>query len=420
MIRTLFLLFTLWPFDLARADVVIEKRGGDYVLLRNGEPYFVKGVGGQQHLSLAAESGANSTRTWGSERALEVLDEAASFGMTATIGYWLDHRAGSYLDEAYKSRVRKEVIDLVAKTKDHPALLIHALGNEINLGADTPEAWTFVEELAVLVKKADPGHPVMTVIAGASPETLDRVARFAPSLDLIGFNTYRGISGLPDSLAKSAYTGPYLVTEWGPYGHWEVGKTPWGAPLEQASAEKAATYRSAYQIIQNDPRRGLGSYVFLWGQKQERTPTWYGVFVEKRPESGLGGESTPVVEVMAEVWSGKAVTNRAPVVNAIKVGGKAANEIVVKAGETFKARLPATDPEGDALTHVWEVMVEATQLGTGGSFEARPDSFPGAIRGREADSVTIVVERPGDYRLFGYVLDGKGRVGTANLPFQVR
>lgn len=392
MIRTLLLLFALWPFAFARADVAVEKRGGGYVLLRNGESYFVKGVGGQQHLRLAAESGANSTRTWGSERAIEVLDEAASLGMTATIGYWLDHRGDSYLDEAYKSRVRKEVSDLVAKTRNHPALLIHALGNEINLGADTPEAWSFVEELAVLVKKADPGHPVMTVIAGTSPETLDRVARFAPGLDLVGFNTYRGISGLPDSLAKSAYTGPYLVTEWGPHGHWEVGKTPWGAPLEQSSAEKAATYRSAYQIIQNDPLRGLGSYVFLWGQKQERTPTWYGVFVEKRPESGLDGESTAVVDVMAEVWSGKAVKNRAPVVNAVEVGGKATKEMVVNAGEAFKARLPATDPEGDTLKHVWEVMVEATQLGTGGSFEARPDSFPDAIRGREEDSATIEVK----------------------------
>ena len=401
------------------ADVKVVQRDGTYILLRAGEPYFVKGVGGQQNLRLAAECGANSTRTWGGERATEVLDEAASLGMTATVGYWLDHQAASYQDEAYRNRVRGGISALVATIKDHPALLCYALGNEINLGADSPETWTFVEELAVLVKNADPAHPVLTVLAGSFSETIDRVARHAPSLDLIGFNSYRGLTGLPEALAKSSYTGPYLVTEWGPFGHWEVGKTGWGAALEQTSTEKASVYRSAYQVIQNDPRRCLGSYVFFWGQKQERTPTWYGVFIENRPDSFLRGESTAVVDVMTKCWAGRTPDNAAPAVRAITIEGRGAGEVIISSGEPFVATLAATDPDGDALTHAWEVMAEATQLGTGGSPEPRPEAFPEAVRA-SGSSVAVTLERPGNYRLFGYVFDGKGRVATANLPFQVR
>ena len=420
MKRLVLILLALVVTASVDADVKVVQRDGIYVLLRDEEPYFVKGVGGQQNLKLAAACGANSTRTWGIERATEVLDEAASLGMTVTIGYWLDHHAASYQTEDYRNRVRGEISALVDKIKNHPALLCYALGNEINLGADTPEAWTFVGELATRVKRADPGHPVLTVLAGASPETIDRVAQHAPALDLIGFNSYRGLDGLPGALSKSRYTGPYLVTEWGPFGHWEVPKTAWNAPIEQTSTEKAAVYRSAYQIIQKDPGRCLGSYLFLWGQKQERTPTWYGVFIEDRPESGLRGEGTAVIDVMTGLWSGRPAENCAPEVKNISIVGNGDPQAVFAAGSSFTASLPATDPDGDALTHVWEVMIEASRLGDGGSFEPRPESFPGAIRAREGNTVTVSLDRPGNYRLFGYVLDGKGRVGTANLPFQIR
>jgi hypothetical protein len=61
----------------------------------------------------------------------------------------------------------------------------------------------------------------------------------------------------------------------------EVPLTQWGAPIENNSTVKAGFYKERYQnsIL---PLKGqcLGSFVFLWGQKQERTPTWYGTFLE--------------------------------------------------------------------------------------------------------------------------------------------
>ena len=57
---------------------------------------------------------------------------------------------------------------LVERYRRHPALLMWALGNEIQLGADTPEAWQFVEELARIVRGADTDHPIATVTAHMS------------------------------------------------------------------------------------------------------------------------------------------------------------------------------------------------------------------------------------------------------------
>jgi hypothetical protein len=102
------------------------------------------------------------------------------------------------------------------------------------------------------------------------------------TIDLLCINTYGGLATLPRTIRQSGWDGAYLVTEWGPTGHWEGLQTIWKSPIEETSSEKAAVYKSRYEYgIENDRQKCLGSYVFLWGQKQERTPTWYGVFTEK-------------------------------------------------------------------------------------------------------------------------------------------
>ena len=118
------------------------------------------------------------------------------------------------------------------------------------------------------------------MLAGIDKPTVTAIAERAPSLDFLSFQIYGEIDRLPEILNSAGYDGPYQITEWGPTGHWESPETSWQRPFEPSSTQKASDISRRYQeVILADSKRCLGAYLFLWGQKQERTPTWYGVFL---------------------------------------------------------------------------------------------------------------------------------------------
>ena len=139
---------------------------------------------------------------------------------------------------------------------------------------------------------------------------------------------------------EAAWDKPYIVTEWGATGHWECGKTAWGAPIENDSTTKADLYQKRYEaVIQSDHKLCLGSYVFLWGQKQERTPTWYGMFLKS-------GEETAPVDVMHYIWTGSWPANRSPRLEGAWLDGKTALQNVrLRPGQLYHAKVQASDPD---------------------------------------------------------------------------
>ena len=418
---------TLWGHHNATVEapgpqhVSIEQQNGSYVLLRNGEPYFIKGVGGRRYLQSAAAAGANSVRTWGAQNAGRLLDQAQGLNMTVMLGIWLSHRAEDYGDTDYTERKTAEIMQLVEKRKSHPALLCWAIGNEINLeGADTEAAWRFVNGLAELIKQADPHHPVISVIA-FNATTLENIQRFAPALDAVGINAYGTLPKVRAAIDLSAFDGPYIITEWGVEGHWEVRRTAWGRPIEPTSSWKAAYQLAQYQdtIIANNDRC-LGAYVFLWGNKQERTSTWYSMVLD----DPLGGSDSrlyvPAVDAMQYNWTGNWPANRAPEVTGFEINRLFAdNDIVLRPSEPIVSRIQAHDPDNDDLTFVWELLEEPVFLGTGGAFEPRPVGPVRPVPSRSPELAISAPASPGEYRLFVYVLDHRGHVATANLPFHV-
>src|SRR5262249_46178888 len=147
-------------------------------------------------------------------------------------------------------------------------------------------------------------------------------------------------------VARSTFTGPIIVTEWGPTGHWESPNTSWSRPIEQTSGEKATVYGTRYDSITAHMDRIFGSYVFLWAQKIERTPTWYCMFLETSADLGLSGESCPTVDVMAQKWSGLAPANRAPNVSALTLNSRRPTDnLALGRGQTVPAVVTASDPD---------------------------------------------------------------------------
>lgn len=400
--------------------VQLLQTNGDYQLYVDHHPFYIKGAGletGNQE-KLAA-CGGNSIRTWGTDdgRTPQLLDRALTNHLYVTLGLrlGLERQGFDYNDQAAVARQFERVKHEVLKYKDHPALIIWAIGNELNLDGKNPKMWDAVNDISKMIHQLDPNHLTLTPLAGFKKEVVQQVKSRAPDLDLISFQMYADIINLPRYLHEADWQGAYLVSEWGATGHWEVKKTRWGAPIENDSTAKANAYQKRFEtVIGADHKQCVGSYVFLWGHKQERTPTWYGMFLDS-------GEETPAVDVMQYLWTGAWPDVRCPQLKGAWLNGQTAYQnIYLKSGQSYAAKVQAIDNNNNPLTFVWEVAAESTDLKTGGDFESKPESLPDLIEEATGGEITMKApSNPGAYRLFAYVYDGKGHAAHVNIPFYV-
>jgi hypothetical protein len=357
-----------------------------------------------------------------------MLDEAQRLGVTVTIGLPMKMESVhkfNYSDEAAVQRQFLEMKKLVLEYKDHPALLMWGIGNELSVGHlengvwvpyKNKDVWKAVNDVARMIHDVDPNHPAMTVSGDESAEDLVEIGRQCPNLDLIGINRYKGLEELPAQIRKSGWGKPYVVTEWGPSGDWEVPRTAWGAAIEETSTEKAQRYLERYRrAIDENAERCLGSYAFIWQWRHERTQTWYGMFLES-------GERTEAVNVMGYLWTGKWPVNPAPRVEPPRINGRAAaDNVYLKPGAAASAEVKADDPEGDRLTFRWEILPEVARAGYAGMGEHPSRPMPELIKTAAGRRLAFVAPgEEGAYRVFVFVLDGNGNGATANIPFYVK
>ncbi len=405
---------------LARGDgvipvKVIKQPGGTFELTRGGSPYFIKGGGGSQHLETLKQTGGNSFRVWGSDALPRDLDHAEKLGLTVAAGIWLGHpRHGfKYDDPAAVRRQFESTQAVIRKSKNQPALLVWGIGNEMEGDGKDPNVWRAINDLAKMAHAEDPNHPTMTVIAelGENNGKVAMFRKYCPDIDILGVNSYGGAASVGDRLAKLKFDKPFILTEYGPTGFWEGKQTSWKAAYEPTSTEKAATYKTALtKGVEGHPGHCLGSYAFLWGNKQEVTATWFSLFLPS-------GEKTQGVDVLTESWTGKPPANQTPRITATKfeAAGKA-----IKPGSEQTATVTANDPDGQPLIIRWEVRSESGAHHEGGDRESEPPAVAGVIQSTKGDTVTIhAPEVTGPYRLYVYVYDGAGAAATANFPFQV-
>jgi hypothetical protein len=388
-----------------------KNASGEFTLLRNGQPYYVKGAGGSVYLKEVVASGGNSIRTWGAENALQILDEAHKHGLTVMMGLWLQHeRHGFDYDDSVavrrqKDAFRKEVLAL----KDHPALLAWGVGNEVDLNYSNTNVWYAVEDIAKMIKEIDPHHPTTTITAGLDSIEVQLIKARCPSLDFYSINTYSDLDKLPSQIERFGWTGPYMITEWGPNGHWEVKRAPWGAPLEQSSAQKAESYTRRYQDkIWAEKAHCMGSYVFLWGQKQETTPSWYGIFTEYK-------EKTETLWAIKQAWMG--TQEPAPV----SLGGFEKPYLMTQAADAIELPLALQSQSLEEVKLRYEIIPESQDIKSGGDVEGRPASIERKkVRKFNGKSLSLKApEAEGAYRIFIYA-DLDGWVAYGNVPVFVQ
>lgn len=402
--------------------VEISGRSGKYQLLRDGKPYVVKGAG-IVHVDLQSlvEHGGNSVRTWavddGAEPAQQLLDRAQALGLTVSLclEFARERHGFDYDDPVAVARQAAETRARVLKYKDHPALLTWIIGNELNFDFKNPRVYEAVNDISKMIHEVDPNHPTTTTITSFDKKALAAIETYAPDLDFISFQLYGDLVNLPRYIEEANFDKPYFVTEWGAVGHWEVRKTRWGAPVEQTSSEKADNYAKSYrQVLLPFTEQALGNYVFLWGQKQEKTPTWYGMYLDS-------GEETEAIDVMHNIWTGKWPDNRTPRVSSLTLDNKTAfDNVSLSLGKPYVAKLKVMDWDNDPVSYKWEVRAESSEEKIGGDHEEVPHVIEGLIEDPTAPAITLKApDVVGAYRLFVYVYDGQNHAAHANIPFFV-
>ena len=392
----------------------VLRAGSGWQLLRGGKPYFIKGAGGDAPKELLARAGGNSLRTWSVDGDTQrILDEAERLGLTVTLGLWLGHpeHGFDYGDPKAVARQLEEVRRSVLRFKDHPALLVWALGNEVEAQArDQGPVWQAIQQAAKLVHELDRSHPTMTVVAELGGDKVRALHAACPDLDLVGINTYGGGPSVAERYRQAGGTKPIVLTEFGPAGPWETPH-PAGSPVpEPTSTAKARAYRATYQrSVLGAPGLCLGSYAFAWGHKVEGTATWLGMFL-------ADGSRLAAVDELGELWTGMPPPQRVPRIEALALEGARP----ATGGDVVRARV-TTVGSADKLAIHWSLVNELVDQGIQGPSAAPPAAIAGVIEKNGEARVSVKLPpQGGSYRLACEVHDQHGGAAVGNLAFTVR
>ncbi|MBL8819300.1 MAG: hypothetical protein JNL58_24930 [Planctomyces sp.] len=386
---------------------------GQLRLLRGGEPYFIQGAGGNGSRTLLVECGGNSIRTWGigPETGAE-LDEAHRLGLTVTLGIWLGHKQHGfrYDDPVMVRQQFEDVKAAVVKYKDHPAVLMWGIGNEMEIDNESDALWQAIGEIAAMVKQVDPNHPTMTVIAEIGKDKVQQIHKHCPEIDVIGVNSYGGGATVATRYRETGATKPFVLTEFGPPGTWETELNSFKAAPELTSTEKSRHYRSAYQgSVSGAKEMCLGSYVFTWGHKIEATSTWFGMLL---PD----GSRLAAVDTMQELWTGKSPDVKCPEIKSLQI----TSNDQVGPGDTVSARVTLGAGDSAAIVH-WELQREQSNYSTAGTGAPGTSAYPDAIAENSLLEVNVKMPQSGGmYRLYCYVRAGDKRAAVGSLPIFVR
>lgn len=421
------------PMVQTATEYTIEEAGGYFRLYKEGEEFYVNGGASNAFIDKIDDFGGNTIRTYSVNDTAAtriLLDNAYYNGVSVMLGIWISRvRDGFdyYNEEAVKAQY-DQCEAWVRQFKDHPAVMMWALGNELN--TTDSYVWGKINDIGEMINRIDPVHPVTTVLPGTPIPVVEAIADSCPSFELIGINSYEGpVSNVQTKLIEAGWNKPYMVTELGQRGTWDtqVPFTSWGTTggeglIERTSTEKGDAYET---ILRNDiipyynvPVTCLGSFAFVWGYQDRGTViTWYSMF-------NRFGAALESAHRMRYMWTSLHSSNLPPRIESntdITINGKTVfDNVITTTASINKAFVKVNDPDGDALTYEWIVTREGISFDRADpGFESSLPQFSGTILTANDDSLAFKVEQEGNYRLNCFVYDGNNNAAHASFPFRV-
>ena len=213
---------------------------------------------------MLCEAGVNHITGWDADKGYEqdkfdelTLDYAFRYGIGVIMPFYLPPD-GNYEDEAFRQSLIYAAATKVARFKDHPALRMWGVGNEVLSDMPSPDQHAafiqFYVRLADWFHALDPDHPVIYREA----EDLfvpDIVEAWGPADErpwlLYGANVYTmGLERVLDSWPSQGLGRPLFVTEFG--------------AEPEGDLSRSDGYLAMWRMIQSYPDYVLGGAPYVW------------------------------------------------------------------------------------------------------------------------------------------------------------
>ena len=342
-----------------QAQTSIEKINNEWQLLVDGKPYKIKGVtfgydkdidNYDSYFKNLKFLGVNTIRTWATgKNTKKLLDAAQANDIKVMVGIWMRHgRPGMEDDDTFNYLINEKgkeamyinALNVVDTYKNHPAVLTWGIGNEVFLNTTTNEekiAYSkLLERICKAIKQQDQNHPITSVEAWTFG--LDWWQKYVPSLDIYGLNSYGpGADLLANELDKKDIDKPYILTEFGITGEWDIKQEINGVKVEPSDQQKYDAIVNGYENwIQNKPSN-LGVFVFHYATGNTFIAPWLFTHYHNK--------TRPQYWAIREAYTGKKPINNVPEIRRFELPNAKFNS-----GSWIPVSLELSDKENDSLS----------------------------------------------------------------------
>ncbi len=401
---------------------------GSFQLIVNGKLFYVKGIAYnsgdwrdinfpptrrqlEKDFKAIRATGCNTIRRYQpSVYDRNILTIAQEQHLKVLYGFWFDPSIDYLMDTNQVKKYMDMVVEKVKLYKDYPSVLGWSIGNETSglLKKHYDQPYLFqvrkaymemLEKMAKRIHALDQTRPVLTSLEHSwqLPGELFSYNQLVPSVDIIGINSYyeEQISKVKQLTGEFDQSRPYLISEFGPGGYWNPDLSDYnkyGLLLEEEEKEKAELYyREWNEYVSGNKGYNIGGVAFCWRDRMEGSATWFGITDFKQRKK-------PVYYALKNAWTNTKAT--APPDNVFIMGP----EFKLNRGNSYNFTYISNNPVFKyAEWHLYkenEFREKENYLG--------PNNYQ--------DVWIMAPVKPGAYRLYVHVSDGRGNVVTSSKP----
>ncbi|KOV85355.1 discoidin domain-containing protein [Nocardia sp. NRRL S-836] len=406
----------------APSGVHVTGSQGSWRLLVDGQPWTVKGLtwgppaaDAARYMPELKSMGVNTLRTWGTDASTRpLLDAAAANGLRVINGFWLQPGGGpgsggcvNYVTDArYKADTLASIRQWVTAYRDHPGVLMWNVGNESILGLQNCYSGIelenqrvayarYLNEAAQAIHAIDTDHPVTNTDAWTGAWAY--LKTHTPDLDLYAVNSYGNVCKVRQDWIDGGYTKPYILTEAGPAGEWEVPNDVNGVPAEPTDVQKRDGYAQAWNCITGHTGVSFGGTLFHYGTEYDFGAVWFNLTP--------AGKRRLSFYAVQRAFGGAVPANTPPVISAMTVPSS------VAAGAPLAIDVAAADPDGDAIT--WSAALNSKYVDNSGALATAPVQVNGNRLALTAP------DRLGVWKVYVLAEDGRGNLGVETRSVRV-